>query len=198
MVTLMRSVIVLTLLLIHAKTRQVRIIVGCSLHLLLEVLDMVIGIIIPLDGHSSQQPRIQGGTSTPVPLSKSRKRKSVHEEKDENDKHHGNENPKRRRNCKYHPDKDQCSPCTLWSQSGSDNKLKPFHPKEDSRHAGTAALALSQYAAFENIHFNIRPSDFVCTLDTACRWKLVCNVAKSADDLCDAFSIETGAISFFD
>ena len=33
---------------------------------------------------------------------------------------------------------------------------------ENSRHAGTEALALSQYATFDNIQFSLRYSDCVC------------------------------------
>ena len=126
---------------------------------------MAIGTKLPLDGHSSQQPRIDGDTCTFSTLSLvSRKRIRMHQEKDGNDNGVGHKNPKHRLNCKYHPDKDQCSPCVLWSQSGSDNKLKPFHPNENSRHAGTESLALSQYATFDNIHNlnNLRYSDCVC------------------------------------
>ena len=40
---------------------------------------------------------------------------------------------------------DTCSPCVLWSQSeGTSTTLK------------TQVLALSQYAAFDNIQFNLR------------------------------------------
>ena len=57
--------------------------------------------------------------------------------------------PKRRRNFLYHPNREQCLPCVLWRQSGSDTNLKHVHPLINSRqHVGTQALPLSQYASY--------------------------------------------------
>ena len=54
------------------------------------------------------------------------------------------------------------TPCALWSQSGSDSRLRHFHPIENSHHAGTEALALSQYATFYSVQFSLRSSDCIC------------------------------------
>ena len=69
--------------------------------------------------------------------------------------------PKRKCHHKFHPDRSVCSPYALWSQSGSDSRLRQFHPIEKSRHAGTDALALLLYAAFDNTHFCLDSNDCV-------------------------------------
>ena len=92
----------------------------------------------------------------------SRKRKRPCQENHDKDDGDGYDNPKRKRPSKFHPDRSACSPCALWTQSGSDSRLKQFHPIENSRHAGTEALALSLYAAFDNTDFSLDSSDCVC------------------------------------
>ena len=71
-------------------------------------------------------------------------------------------NPKRQRNTIYHPQRAQCLPCVLWSQSGSDHTLKHLHPLNNSRHVGTDAFPLSQYAQYENVTFHLVSDDCIC------------------------------------
>lgn len=70
--------------------------------------------------------------------------------------------PKRRRNYSYHPRRLQCLPCILWRQSGSDPNLKHLHPQDNSRHVGTEAVPLAQYARFDNTYFRLTSDDCVC------------------------------------
>ena len=79
---------------------------------------------------------------------------------DGNDSSSGN--PKRQRNTIYHPQRAQCLPCVLWSQSGSDHTLKHLHPLNNSRHVGTDAFPLSQYAQYENVTFHLVSDDCIC------------------------------------
>lgn len=61
----------------------------------------------------------------------------------DSDNSHEHKNPKRRRSSKYHPERSFCSPCAIWTQSGSDILLQQFHPVDNSRHAGYEALSRS-------------------------------------------------------
>ena len=92
-------------------------------------------------------------TSTP-PHQRPTKRKSQCEKEGKNSK---------RRCCSvYHPNTQTCSPCALWSQSGSDMRLQEFHPLKNSRHAGEEAHVLSQYASHAGINFNIEMGSCIC------------------------------------
>ena len=56
-------------------------------------------------------------------------------------KGNGEGTPKRRQKFLYHPNRENCLPCVLWKQSGSDPNLKHVHPLFNSRHVGTEALS---------------------------------------------------------
>ena len=154
--------VVTLILLANLKIRDLlNILLKGSFCVLRELICVITGIHFPLEVHSSPtivQVSYPPTHSCPV----SRKRKRVSNVKQRDDDHNGSENPKHRRNSKYHPNKDTCSPCALLSQSGSDSRLRHFHPIENSRHAGTEALALSQYAMFDSVQFSLRSSDCIC------------------------------------
>ena len=71
-------------------------------------------------------------------------------------------NPKKRRNIVYHPHTVECQACVLWRQSGMDPNLKHLHPQTNSRHAGSEAFSLSQYASYQGTHFDLTSDDCVC------------------------------------
>ena len=50
----------------------------------------------------------------------------------------------------------------LWRQSGSDLNLKHVHPLINSRHVGTEALPLSQYASYDTATFHLTSDDCIC------------------------------------
>ena len=110
-------------------------------------------------GTPTNQPNIPAHNNIPSRNSK-QKRKNTSNEKDDDDNHIPN--PKRKRNSSYHPERSVYSPCALWSQSGSDSQLLQYHPTNNSRHAGTEALSLSQYASFGSTQFNLNYSDCIC------------------------------------
>ena len=101
-------------------------------------------------------------TSCNRTTSKNAKRKRKHDKIEKDDDNKQLPNPKRKGNPTYHPDRQSCSPCALWSQSGNDVRLKSYHPTSNSRHAGTEALPLSQYASFSGTQFDLNYNDCVC------------------------------------
>ena len=116
------------------------------------------GTNLPLvSGTASCHPPIStNGHLAPAGVKVAHKRKRLPNE------NNNNSNPKRRHYSKYHPERSSCLPCVLWRQSGSDPQLQKFHPISGSRHAGTEALPLSQYASFDNISFTLENNDCVC------------------------------------
>ena len=145
----------------NAKRRHMNFVLIGMFYILTECVDVATGIRIPLEIHSSR-PAISISNNGERPCLVSRKRKRTcrdSHDKGDGDRH---DNPKRKRNSKFHPDRPACSPCVLWSQSGSDSRLRQFHPIDNSRHAGTEALALSRFATYDNINFILDSSDCVC------------------------------------
>ena len=158
---LTNEIAMLILLARNLKLRYLNLLLIGILYILTEFLHLATGIRIPLKTHSSQ-PVISATNKSKRPCLVSRKRKRSCQDNHERDDGEGHDPPKRKRNRKFHPDRSACSPCALWSQSGSDSRLRRFHPIENSRHAGTDALALSLYAAFDNTHFSLDSNDCVC------------------------------------
>ena len=147
----------------NIKSRHINFMLKGVLCTLTEFFHIATGIRIPLDANSSQ-PTVNVGNNYSLkrPCLASRKRKRAYQGSQDKDDRDGNDNPKRKRNSKFHPNRSVCLPCALWSQSGSDRRLKHFHPIDNSRHAGIEALVLSQYAAFDSIQFSLESSDCVC------------------------------------
>ena len=133
-------------------------------YILTKGIHTTIGIRFPLSKDTSRpgvsvhnnQTTTSLGTST-IPQTQKRALQTNQDEDGDS-----NRNPKRRRTSKFHPTRLECSPCAIWSQSGSDDRLSHHHPIMDSRHAGTNARALSQYAAFDGIQFSFVNDDCVC------------------------------------
>ena len=121
---------------------------------LLIALHIIHAPLVPLTNH----PDITSSNHT----SKNTKRKRKHDSSEKDDDNHQIPNPKRKGNPTYHPERPSCSPCALWSQSGSDVRLISYHPTSNSRHAGIEAQSLAQYATFGGIQFNLNYNDCVC------------------------------------
>ena len=147
----------------NIKSRHINFMLKGVLCTLTEIFHIATGIRIPLDANSSQPTvNMDNNYLLERPCLVSRKRKRAYQGSQDKDDRDGNDNPKRKRSSKFHPNWSVCLPCALWSQSGSDRRLKHFHPIDNSRHAGIEALALSQYAAFDSIQFSLESSDCVC------------------------------------
>ena len=153
---LTNEIAMLILLARNLKLRYLNLLLIGILYILTEFLHLATRIRIPLKTHSSQ-PVISATNKSKRPCLVSRKCKRSCQDNHERDDWEGYDPPKRKRNRKFHPDRSACSPCAPWSQSDSDSRLRQFHPIENSRHAGTDALALSL-----NTHFSLDSNDCVC------------------------------------
>ena len=94
--------------------------------------------------------------------SKNTKRKRKHDSSEKEDDNHQIPTPKRKGNLTCYPERPSCSPCALWSQSGSDVRLISYLPTTNSRNAGIEAKSLAHYATFGGIQFNLNYNDCVC------------------------------------
>ena len=127
---------------------------------------LITGILL-ISAHVVHIPLVSRTNQPDIPacnhkMPRNSKRKRKHENSGQDDDSSQIPHPKRKGNPTYHPERPLCSPCALWSQSGSDIRLRSYHPTSNSRHAGTEALSLSQYASFGDTQFNLNYNDCIC------------------------------------
>lgn len=131
-----------------------------TLLLLVRYTIQVVPTQLPVDTMQSQPVLITA--TTPTSTSIGLKRTHPVGENSDGNGDGSSDNPKRRRTHHYHTHRKHCLPCVLWQQSGSDPNLQQYHPVCDSRHVGTEAIPLSQYATYDNITFHLMSDECVC------------------------------------
>ena len=154
---------------------------GSELHLLtngpfplaLLIVSIIMSVVpgftaLPLTTHTNSRlsPPVRGENSTQTGLIGSRAgRKHKHQNNDEG-AGDGNENPKRRKVLKYHPEF-SCGPCTLWVQTGCDPNLEGFHKSDVMRHAGNDADEMTAYMSV-GTQISLTPDVYALRLDIDC------------------------------